>query len=408
MLALLALLLVAQKTAPAPTEAPAQTKFYEVLLPAGEHGSINVGWFRNGATILDPKVWLDDGDDTDPEPDDYQGIRFTGQGPDKTIVRCTSWDGITLAVGRHGGTVTFKDMTVYAGADRATAFGEQNTAKVREPKFQINLVNVHFRSPPPTGSSRTKWLVFSYNADLYLKDCQFNGKDTAEHALYAHGFASRGMLIEGCRFLSSGAEGIKVRSDATETVWAGAGAKIVIRDTYVANWHQPHSWRGGAGMVFQGAGCDILIERCVLRGGKKLGNIPANDRSKAIMISSEGVSYDAVTGSLNMGYGNGHVVIRDTIIWGHSDVDWRNTIVRCDQNAGLQFSARSLLIENCGLWGQNMAVGVGKVPAGQFVMRGCNTPDIKRRTLELGLDATHSAYFPTSSSKVPVAAGISR
>lgn len=397
MLAVLLLALLPQKVKP---EAPPEPKgFYEVALPAGEHGSINIAWFKNGATIMDPKTWLDQG---------YVGIRFTGQGPDKTTIRCTSWDGITLAVGRHPGTVVFKDLTVIAGSDRATAFGQQNIAKVREPKFQVNLVNVHFRANPPVAGKRTKWLVFSYNADLYLKGCQFNGKDTAEHALYAHGFASRGMLIEDCRFLSSGAEGIKVRSDATETVWAGPEAKIVIRDTYVANWHQPHSWRGGAGMVFQGAGCDILIERCLLKGSRALGSIPANDRSKAIMISSEGVSYDAVTGAVNEGYGNGHVVIRDTIAWGHSDVDWRNTLIRCDQNSGSQFSARSLLIEGCGLWGQNMAITAGAIPTGGYILRGCNTPALGRRSRDLGIDTTFQAYIPTASKKLLASEGLTR
>jgi hypothetical protein len=386
-----------QKTKP--EVAPEPGRFYEVSLPAGDHGSINIGWFKNGAEIMDPKTWLDEG---------YVGIRFTGQGIDKTNLRCTSWDGVTIAVGRHPGIVAFRDLTVYAGSDRATALGQQNTAKVREPKFQVNFSNVRFVANPPVDGKRTKWLVFSYNADLYLRSCVFAGVETAEHALYAHGFASRGMLIEGCKFMSSGAEGIKVRSDVTETVWAGAQARIVIRDTYVGNWHQPHSWRGGAGMVFQGAGCDILIERCVLRGSRGRGSIPANDRSKAIMISSEGLSYDAETGAVNVGYGNGDVVIRDTIAWGHSDVDWRNTILRCDRNSGAQFSAKSLLVENCGLWGQNMAVTAGALPAGKLLIRGCNTPDIKRRTLDIGLDATYQAYFPTSSKKLLISEGVSR
>ena len=400
------LLFLAQKTQP--SEPPKPRGFYEVALPAGDYGSINIGWFKNGATILDPKVWLDDGDDNDPEPDDYIGIRYTGQGIDKTFIRCTSWDGITLAVGRHPGIVAFRDLTVVAGQDRATAFGEQNIGKIKEPKFQINMNGVRFVANPPVAGKRTKWLLFSYNADLYLKDCVFDGIETAEHALYPHGFSRRGMLIEGCKFNSSGAEGIKVRSDTTETVWAGPEAKIVVRGTSVTNWHQPHSWRGGAGMVFQGTGCDILIEGCVLRGGYTAGNIPANDRSKAIMISSEGLSYDAETGSANVGYGNGNVIIRDTLAWGHSDVDWRNTLIRCDQNSGLQFSARSLLIENCGLYGKLMAIGVGKVPQGQFILRGCNTANVKRRAMELGIDTTYQAYFPTSSRKVLVSEGISR
>lgn len=409
-LTLLSPLLSAQK-GPLPSDPPKPKGFYEVSLAEGEHGSINIGWFKNGAQILDPRVWLDDGDDNDPEPDDYIGIRYTGQGVDKTILRCTSWDGITIAVGRHKGIVAFRNLTVYAGADRATAFGQQQvgTAKVKEPGFQINLNNVRFVARPPgADGKRTKWLVFSYNADLFLRDCVFDGSDLAEHDLYAHGFAKSGMLVERCRFNSSGAEQLKVRSDTTETVWAGPQAKVIVRDSRFTNWHQPHSWRGGAGIVLQGAGCDVLIERCLLIGGRALGEIPANDRSKAIMISSEGLSYDAVTGVPNVGFGTGHVVIRDCHLWGHSDVDWRNTIIRVDRNGGSQQAARSVLIENCGVWGQNMAVTAGNIPAGKLTIRGCNTPEIRARSESLGLDTTLQAYFPTSTRKVPLVEGISR
>ena len=466
----------------------ASPRLYQINLPAGNTGSINVGWFKNGATILDPKVWLDDGDDSDPEPDDFDGVRFVGQGVGVTHLRCTSYDGVTVAVGRHAGLVQVENATVHCGYDRALVFGQQNLARELVPEFQARLIdcevvadplgsygassasvsiagggyavgqearvvggagaspalrvtavnaaggvtrlevvsglNGSYSSLPPpqaatTGGSgsgltvslvyrRPKWLFFSYQADVVLLRVRFRGKNAVEHDAYLHGVAKHGAYVRWCIFESAAAECFKVRSDTTETAWPGPNARFYILDSTFADWHQPHSWRGGAGIVAQGSAGHWRIERCSFTGSGALGDVTANDRSKAIMFSSEGLSYDQETGAENVGFGNGHVLIRNIVAEGFSEVEWGNSIIRCARNGGAQMSARSFTLEDSGVWGDRKIVQAGELPAGGLQIRGCNTTALRDYSRSVGMRATVESTFPTSSRRVPLSEGISR
>ena len=474
--------------AAAPTALNLGADLYRIDLPEGNSGSINVGWFKNGATILDPKVWLDDGDDADPEPDDFAGVRFVGKGVGRTHIRCTSYDGVTIAVGRHAGIVQVENATIHCGYDRATAFGQQNLARELVPEFQARLVNCEVVAdplgsygssgasvsiagggyavgqevralggagqsptlriaavnaaggvtrvevvsglngsysslPPPvtatTGGSgsgltvslsyrRPKWLFFSYQADVVLLKVRFRGKEAVEHDAYLHGVAKHGAYVRWCTFESAGAECFKVRSDTTETAWAGPDARYYILDSEFRDWHQPHSWRGGGGIVAQGSAGHWRIERCRFYGGPALGDVTAKDRSKAIMFSSEGLSYDQATGQPDVGFGNGHVLIRNVAVEGFSETDWGNSVIRCARNGGSQLSARSFTIEASGVWGERLVVQAGDLPPGALQIRGCNTAALRDYCRSVGMAAVVEVTFPTSSRRVPLSEGISR
>jgi hypothetical protein len=471
---------------------PDGKRLFDVNLPAGDSGSINVGWFRNGAQVQDPSAWLAQG---------YRGVRFVGQGKGVTHLRCSSWDGITVGVGRADLVVRLEALTLHAGYDHGTQFGEQNLARELVPGFRIELVNCEvvvdppfdyftrerrfqlqgrgrgyavgdtltassagelqaatfrvtavalpgivespndladgeiraldliqvgrYARPPPfapvalTGGSgegatallgqRPKWGLFAYNADLILRDCTLDAREAVEHASYWHGFASGGALVERCMFLGSGAEGFKVRSDALETAYPGREVWIQIRDCIFSGWFQPWTWRGGAAIVLQGTAANVLIERCQFFGGEAIGStITANNRCHAVMISSESDSYDQETGTVGTGSGNGLVYVRDCLAWGRSEYGWNNAIVRCARNGGSQNSARGFLLERSGVWGPQVVVTVGQLPAGRMIIRDCNGRAVVELGNAAGMPTSPEATYPTAIRGVPLSEGIVR
>lgn len=424
--------------------APSEPNLYTIELGPGDHGSINVGWFSNGAEKLDPQTWLDQG---------FDGVRFVGAGVDVTHVRCTSWDGITLAVGRHNGVVQFENMTVHAGHEKGAHFGEQNYGKVIAPRFQVRLLNVKgvVDSPesyrdrravkagdaaPYTGTlvaagkpdvqiakkgdeiphagmlvglpRRPKWFWFSYNCDLYMRKVRTYAADLVEHSLYAHGFARFGLDIDECEFDGSGSQQVKVRSDASETGWAGPEQAIKIRRTHFRDNMRVWSWRGPGMIVIEGGASSVFIERCFFWGGTPSPGVQIGDRSRAIAISCEGNSYAHRTGEIGTGFGNGWVVIRECAAFGAADNFWHNEIIRCGRNGGTQQSARGFLLERSGVYGRNVQVQLGAIPAGRAVIRGCNTPQIAEILRGMGMETSPEAVIATASRLVPIGEGFVR
>lgn len=399
-----------------PLAAPAQERLFTIPLPEGDVGSINVGWWNNGTGThtnppglkLDPNNWLSQG---------YTGVRFVGAGVGKTRVRCTSWDGCTISVIRHAGVVSFEQMTIYWGPDRMSNLGEQNIAKGLVPEFAARFIDcdmiaevrtVAIKAGEPAVQSRPKWGVFGYNVDLYMENVRIDGKAAVEHDIYIHGFAKQGALIVDCVLESAGAEGLKVRSDATETAYAGPQPNIVVRDTTFRDWHQQWSWRGGAAIVIQGGASDVLIERCQFWARTGPDPVPGNARSHCVMVSSEGNSYDILTGAVGTGFGNGYVLVRQCVMEGRSDFDWSNAILRVAVNGGSQLAARGVLVEDSGLWGEKMTVQLGSIPRGMTLIRRCNTAAIRRVSRSLGMQAATEAMIPTATRLVPVSEGFAR
>jgi hypothetical protein len=387
-------------------------------LPTGRHGSINIGWQQNGASLyIDPASAIRDG---------YDGVVITGAGPEQTEVYCTSHDGQTIAIKRGPWVVRFENMKIVAGFRLAMMIGEQNLERRIEPKFQCHLVNVHGLVLSPeqlnhrdstTGKlARTKWWALAYNADRFYLNCVFDATQAAEHVDYNHGHAKSGSLAINCRWIGSGAQLWKIRSDATETAWAGPSVVIAFRDCEFENWHQPHTDRGGAACVGEGSAAHWSFERCVLRGGYRLEGhdgfpaIEANARALCVALSSEGNSYDMDSGRVGVGFGNGWLIMRQCATWGDSEVPWNNKAVYVGRNGGSQQAAKGVLIEQSGLWGRNLQVQISQVPAGRTTIRGCNT-------LQLRAYAENVLLFPqplvevkiaTAQRLVPLSEGIVR
>lgn len=425
---------------------PEPPNLYVIQLGPGDQPGINIDWItRNGAPIYNAKTWMDDGDDNDPEPDDYDGVEFVGAGVDVTHVRCTSWDGITIAVKRQKGIFRFRDMTVHSGFDRGGHFGEQNLSKQLVPGFRVELVNVKGIVDPPetyrdrravkTGQvspyhgtltapgkddvplnagqivphdgtivgdpRRPKWMWFAYNADLLAQNVETLAKEAVEHGYYWHNFAGEGARFEDC-YTEAGAECVKFRGDALETAYAGPNVQIFILRCEFRDWFQRHSWRGGAAIVGQGTAARLVyIEHCLFWGGEALGDLPANLRSKCVMFSSEGSSYDVATGAVGTGFGNGIIaVVECAMVGGGVSPAWHNTLLRVGRNGGTQWAAKRVYVVGCALYGDGYLAQIGNIPDNKLTIRGCNTPGIKAFCDRIGMKTAKEATYPLGGRSV--------
>ena len=373
--------------------------FHEIRLPAGDVPGLNIDIpFQTGSQKLWSSDWLSQG---------HEGVRFIGAGADKTHMRCQSFDGITLMADRHAGVVQLEGLTVHAGYAKGIHFGLANRSIPPNPKFKLRLVGCNGSvAPPAAGQGRTKWLLFGYNSDVELLDCTLDATAASEHASYWHGFSKHGLSWNRVNVVGSGAEGCKVRSDVTETAWAGKAVKVKLTNCEFKDWYKPWSDRGGAAVVLQGAAADLFVDSCLFWGGPTDGPIPASSRSKCIMVSSEGDSYDMLTGRPNVGFGNGFVVVKNSAMRGGPGQENYTTILRVASNGGSQKAARGVLVEGCGMWGERMSVQIKDVPNGKTTLRGCNTSEIRERSEALGMDTTFEAGIPTATRVIPVSEGI--
>ena len=372
-------------------------KLKEIRLPEGDVGSLNIGWFSNGASrSYNPGTWLAEG---------FDGARFIGAGIDRTVLHCDAWDGRTIACKIHPGVLQFEAMTIYAGSTMAAQFGEQNTAKRLEPKFQIRLIGVKGVVPPPVpGMGRTKWCFFSYQADRYYEDVEIDATLAAEHGDYIHNVASLGVVVKNLVVRGSGAQNFKMRCPANETAWPGNKAKFSVKKSQFQRAGQPWSDRGNGLIVIEGGGMPIEIEDCLFRSSR-----PNDPEARAIMISSEPESYDWATGAIGTGFGNGPISIKRIAVHGwRPDGSGLNELVRCGPNSGTsQKSTPSFLLEASGVWGKNTWAQFGGIPKGKLVIRNCNTPEIKAQCdLIGGIDTSFETSYPGPLRLIPLSEGI--
>lgn len=353
-----------------------------------------------GLPLLRSSDWIGK---KDPAGRPYEGVRIVGQGMDRTHLRGNFY-GWTLDVAQHAGIVQLENLTLHGWSSwgAATLFGSENTyARKLEPKFMKRLIGCRVLVDPPKDGVRGKWGLFANQADEYLKDCILNSIEAREHADYQHGVAQWGSFWDNVLVEGSGAENDKNRPDARETVWAGRNVWLIRKNCVCQNWYQIHSNWGGGGTISQNMAANVLIEDGTYLGGRPLGTIPANLRSHAIMLSSEGNAYDILTGAVGSGFGHGLVALRRVDAFGHSDFPWQNELVSIYSNGGGK-PARAVLIEDCGLYGKGVIVKLSGIPNGQTLVRGCNSPLVRERASRKGIDTSVEATL----NGLPVSAGL--
>lgn len=365
-------------------------KMKEIRLPAGDLGSVAIDWPNNGARMrLASAEWLSQG---------FDGVRLIGDG--QQYMRCTSWDGNTFAVGRHAGVVQLEGVHLWAGTNTAYFIGMQNFTGRVEPKFQFRFLQSRMSATPPEeqGGVRSKFVGFGNNYDEWLADVVIDAVQAKQHGRYRHGSASRGDLWESVRCEASG-ECKKDRPEANETAWPGSNVWSITRNCALENWGQEWGdWTEGAGLVYQNAGCNVLVEDTLLRG--RLGHL------KCLHLAANANSYDIDTGRVGVGYGNGFVVVRRCGMTGAAEGFWNNSMVNVYRDAGAShMAAKGIIIEDSALYGKNSIVSANAVPSHRFLVQRCNTPEARAQATHLGIDTRVETTIPTASRLVPVSAG---
>jgi len=316
--------------------------------------------------------WLDRG---------FDGVRFRGAGLDRSRLRAPPGTDQTVLVDRHQGAVLLEAVTVHAGPRQAVFFGLEHKGDPILDRFELLMRDAKVVADPPTDGNphSTVWGLFAYQADVTLERVELDLLFSAEHASYWHGFAKYGLRWKNVK-ARAGAEVCKVRSSPSETDWV-AGATIELRGCRIEDWFHPErSWRGGAGLVVQGSGCAVLVERCVF-----LGN--AGNRSRCIMVDDSGGDFFGYpSGAVGVGAANGPVVVRDSGLFGGPALDSGLAILaRVGNFAGSSRPcAPRVRFSRCALIGAGVQLQLGDVPAGKTRVVGCNTEAILELVKGLG------------------------
>lgn len=316
-----------------------------------------------------------------------ESMVFSGQGVNETHIRPVGDQAIL--VDRFNGSVTLENLTIHCGARQGIWFGLGHKGAPVAKKFKLIMRNVRI-----VADTSTVWGVFSYQADLDLENVTFDLELSNEHGIYAHGFANRGARLHRVSFTGTGAEQFKARCDPSE-IDDVRGEWIIVSECEFANWYQPHSWRGGGGIVLQGSSANLYVDRCTFRGGPEVGGIPSSSRTRSIMVDNGGGAfYDVDNGSSGSGYANGRVIIRRSAFHAGPGTANYSSVIRVGNDGGGGRAAKSVTIESCGIWGQNLQLQFSDIDSGQTMVKWCNTPFLRKWARDHDIPTDYEAVIP--------------
>jgi hypothetical protein len=368
-------------------------KLHTIHLPAGNLPSISVkpagaGW--TGQTVNFLPFWRYNG---------YDGVHIVGKGKDETIIG--DHVPISLLLSRHGGCYVLENLSIKCGPVGGTGKGRgilvgNDAANVDDPVHtKLVLKNCRVFCPDEW---RTAWGVHSYQTDLVYKDTIFDMKNSVEHASYAHGFSNKGALIERCEVTGVGAEGFKFtarpRTEYYPEGWDYSRSKhhemdgmhpplngpeqsaIRIYHTTIRDWEQEWSWRGGGGVVIQGAGANVHLK------GNQFYARDDHRRGRCIMIDDGGWEHFSPDGIAGEPPANGHILIEECLMVGAGSFEgtWPNAqpLVRIGKISGNLDSgqiARSFQMKDCGLYGPQTILEIQNM-SDKWSYEDCNTEEV--------------------------------
>lgn len=312
---------------------------HEIQLPQGRIEGIKIGvpntWPQSEIHISNPK---DIG---------FDGVRLIGHGKGDTFIELDDWGG-SVMIGNDCGRVEIRNCTIVGAKDygikcqsargdwyvRRDEDGEpvrdENGKVIQDyeehrhenyPDAMLVLRNVRL----VTGKHRTKWLVHSTNVDHFWDRVEVDGKDTTEHALYAHGFADRGVYWNAVVVNAIGAEACKCATRPWEAFFAER-AMLIMEGCFIRGFGQPSSnWQDGGCVIGQGTGLQgISLNYSVFEG--RAGTDGDGVAKETLVSFSNGLSsaqnrennrrrfYDVISGEEagdmpEGGAANGHVLI---------------------------------------------------------------------------------------------------
>jgi hypothetical protein len=373
---------------------------YIINLPEGDTiGGWNIdfdGWTGNQKKLHSVQ-WLSQG---------YDGILFKGKGRGRSRIRPIADDN--FFVGPHNAYVAFESCTIgvksVVGKGKVIHMGLANPSGPVLENFKCILNDVEL-----DGEGPFVWGLFGYQNDWELTDVYYNPsmEQSREHGLYAHGFAKNGCTFRNVSIDGIGAECLKFTARPQECRFV-PNVLVHINNCSFKNWFQPHSWRGGAGLVSQASTAHFIIEDTYYWGNQQDYN-----RSKCVMIDGNGPGdYNSITGEIGTaGPYNGHVILKHVAMSAATGPAWYTPIMRIGNNSGATgpHCARSFLMEECGVYGKFRQIqihgGMGDAFKGPGVIRNCNTPQIRDFLFAAGMNVNDEARID-SGGFPPVSQGI--
>lgn len=358
----------------------------EIRLADGDVLGFDIGRKAdNAGRLYDPQEWLSQG---------FAGVRFIGRGVGRTHIRPAPGVWTNIFIFQHAGIVQFENLTLHNAGRSAMQAGTGMYGGIPLiPKFQLRIHGVELDC-----NVQGMWGFFLYECDNHFADVSIHAGILGEHPSYEHGWASKGSLWERVVVHSSNGECKKMRPDKLE-VRPTPAASVVVRDCTFKNWTPGN--RGCAGMTMQGGNAALLqVERTSFWGGA------GGARCHCIMVDcGEGKAH------LTGGFPNGHIMLKGVAAYGSSmRTDYGDTLIRVGAlpSSGLKNVARSLTIDGCSLWGENMAVQLSGIPAGKTVVKDSNTPKLRDWASARGMDTTFEAQIPTATRRIPISEGLVR
>jgi hypothetical protein len=379
---------------------------FVINLPAGDNPAFNIDFHQSGHNplVYDSNVWISQG---------FDGVLFKGAGRGVTRIIPQNADE-TIFVRQHNGIVAFQDLSIHYksrfGRGKAVHMGFENPSGPVFEKFALHLTRCSVDEVGTLNVDNGVWGLFGYQFDGVLEDVIFNMTNSHEHGAYWHGFSKNGVSVNKLVVNGVGAECLKFTARPHECRWV-KNALIKVTNSVFKNWANPvTSWRGGAGFTSQGSSANVWIENCRYYGGNTM------DRAHCIMFDDSGLDfYGAVDGVPGVGPANGHLFIKNTgcALNGISD-PWNNNISWIGNLNPSRpppiISARSLLVDNCGYYGQNTLWNVsgknGDLVGGRGQFSNCNTPQIRQLMANLGFRVDTETMIAGPTGLVPMSRGL--
>lgn len=356
------------------------------------------GWLPVGMTFH--PWWLEAG---------YDGIEVVGHS-DGTTIEAGPSVGAEAAVllGKGCGWVQFTNLAIRGGR-RQAIFAGYDARGAHGPIESLTVALDRCTVEDSGTQGDTEWLCSSYQTDWVISDCRINGAGANEHCFYPRGWSRYGFAMRGTRLEGIGAEGVKISGRPSidyypEGGWVGnhaeedgvhpvdpAQAYVYIGHSQFRDWHQPHSWRGGAGMTVQGGGLNVLIESSLFKARP-------GDHKPCLGIDDsggEGFGPDMLAAARRPGVPPvGHVLIRDCAFQtqGITDTEWPQhvPVVRVGYNGTQSFGeehpiVRSFTMKRSAVLGEATYMELKRCN-GAGSLESINTPEVLAKAAEWGLE----------------------
>lgn len=326
--------------------------------------------------------------------DEFDSLVIRGP-PEKAHVFARDWSealplsDAAVIIGHRVRSIRFERIVFYGGARSCVFLGIDSAGTSELRPLHAEFIDCEFRDAP---RKFTLWGLHTYQTSLRFERCVWELEESREHGIYIRGLAAPpgteddefklAALFESCEFRAVGAEGIKItwRPDslanpggkhASQGTPYVPGCVVAILNTRIQNYAQPHSWRGGAGIVIQGGACTVFVSGCVV--GPSAVQVNSGKRSKPAiaMDAPPGGEWYGRDGRASAGKGNRELIVVNSLLYAENEMALR------------ALDAGACLLAGSGVYGNGSYVRMQNM--GLSGVSGCNTDDIDAAAIREGL-----------------------